>query len=244
VTDEPTRHVLELDGLSASYGASDSLAPSTLHVERGEIVVVLGPNGAGKTTMMRAIMGLIKTRGAIRFNGQDIAQTTTRDRANSGLTLVPEGRGILGPLTVMENLELGAYCRYGRTSRLKIRQSLDRVFTLFPVLARRKTQRAGLMSGGEQQMLAVGRALMAAPSMLLLDEPSLGLAPRIAQEILQSLAGLNKNGLSILLVEQKAPLALEIAHRAYVLRNGKVVATMKTSEIAGPEALASLYLGE
>jgi branched-chain amino acid transport system ATP-binding protein len=239
----PTRPILELDNLSASYGQSEALKPSTLHVTRGEIVVVLGPNGAGKSTMMRAIMGLIRTRGALRLDGRDIAQLSTQQRAAAGLTLVPEGRGILGPLTAMENLELGAYSRYGRVPRQAIRESLDRVFELFPRLAQRRKQKAGLMSGGEQQMLAVGRALMATPSLLLLDEPSLGLAPRVAQEILKSLAALNKNGLSILLVEQKAPLALEIAARAYVLRNGKVVAAMKTSEISGADALAELYLG-
>jgi branched-chain amino acid transport system ATP-binding protein len=243
VTAATTQHILELDNLSASYGKSEALKPSTLHVARGEIVVVLGPNGAGKSTMMRAIMGLIRTRGGLRFDGRDIAQLSTQKRAGAGLTLVPEGRGILGPLTVMENLELGAYGRYGRVPKQAIRESLDRVFELFPRLSERKTQKAGLMSGGEQQMLAVGRALMAAPSLLLLDEPSLGLAPRVAQEILESLAALNERGLTILLVEQKAPLALEIAERAYVLRNGNVVASMKTSDISGAGALAELYLG-
>ncbi len=238
-----TPHVLELNNFSASYGHNDALKPSSLQVNNGEIVVVLGPNGAGKSTMMRGIMGLIRTRGALHFNGADIIKLTTQERARRGLTLVPEGRGILGPLTVMENLELGAYSRYGRDTRQAIGETFDHVFELFPRLAQRKTQKAGLMSGGEQQMLAVGRALMAKPSLLLLDEPSLGLAPRVAEEILQSLLALNKNGLSILLVEQKAPLALEIAERAYVLRNGNVVATMKASEISGSDALAELYLG-
>jgi branched-chain amino acid transport system ATP-binding protein len=238
-----TQPILALDNLSASYGQGEALKPATLHVERGEIVVVLGPNGAGKSTMMRAIMGLIKTKGALRFNGRDIARAPPQERARGGLTLVPEGRGILGPLTVMENLELGAYARYGRMPKKAIHESFERVFNLFPRLAQRKAQKAGLLSGGEQQMLAVGRALMADPSLLLLDEPSLGLAPRVGQEILHSLAALNKSGLSILLVEQKAPLALEIAERAYVLRNGKVVAAMKTSEISGADALAELYLG-
>jgi branched-chain amino acid transport system ATP-binding protein len=243
VTVSQAQFVLELDNLSAFYGQSEALKSASLNVARGEIVVVLGPNGAGKSTMMRAIMGIIRTRGAVRFGGRDITRATTQERAMSGLTLVPEGRGILGPLTVMENLELGAYGRYGRASKQAIRESFDRVFSLFPRLAQRRSQRAGLMSGGEQQMLAVGRALMAGPSLLLLDEPSLGLAPRIAQEILQTLAVLNRSGLSILLVEQKAPLALEIAGRAYVLRNGRVVAAMKTSEISGADALAELYLG-
>jgi branched-chain amino acid transport system ATP-binding protein len=235
--------LLRIDGLSASYGQNDALEPSSLHIGPGEIVVVLGPNGAGKSTLMRAIMGLIATRGRIYFKGEEISQRTTQQRAGAGLTLVPEGRGILGPLTVMENLELGAYGRYFRVPRHEIRRSLDKVFALFPRLAQRKAQKAGLMSGGEQQMLAVGRALMSDPSLLLLDEPSLGLAPRVTQEILQSLAGLNKEGLTILLVEQKAPLALEIARRAYVLRSGRVVAAMDTADIAGPEALAALYLG-
>jgi branched-chain amino acid transport system ATP-binding protein len=235
--------LLKIDELSASYGQSDALEPSSLHIGPGEIVVVLGPNGAGKSTLMRAIMGLVATRGRIYFKGEEISQRTTQQRADAGLTLVPEGRGILGPLTVMENLELGAYGRYGRVLKHEIRRSFDKVFALFPRLAQRQTQKAGLMSGGEQQMLAVGRALMSDPSLLLLDEPSLGLAPRITQEILQSLAGLNKEGLTILLVEQKAPLALEIARRAYVLRSGRIVAAMHTADIAGPEALAALYLG-
>jgi branched-chain amino acid transport system ATP-binding protein len=235
--------LLRIDGLSASYGQNDALEACSLHIDPGEIVVVLGPNGAGKSTLMRAIMGLVATRGRIYFKGEEISQRTTQQRAGAGLTLVPEGRGILGPLTVIENLELGAYGRYGRVPKPEIRRSFDKVFALFPRLAERKTQKAGLMSGGEQQMLAVGRALMSDPSLLLLDEPSLGLAPRITQEILQSLAGLNKEGLTILLVEQKAPLALEIARRAYVLRSGRVVAAMHTADIAGPEALAALYLG-
>jgi branched-chain amino acid transport system ATP-binding protein len=235
--------LLRIEDLSASYGQNDALEPSSLHVGLGEIVVVLGPNGAGKSTLMRAIMGLIATRGRIYFKGEEISQRPTRHRASAGVTLVPEGRGILGPLTVMENLELGAYGRYGRVSKHEIRRSFDKVFGLFPRLAERKAQKAGLMSGGEQQMLAVGRALMSDPSLLLLDEPSLGLAPRVTQEILQSLAALNKEGLTILLVEQKAPLALEIAGRAYVLRSGRVVAAMRTADIAGPEALAALYLG-
>jgi branched-chain amino acid transport system ATP-binding protein len=237
------KSLLRIEGLSASYGQNDALEPSSLHVDLGEIVVVLGPNGAGKSTLMRAIMGLIATRGRIYFKGEEISQRPTRQRASAGVTLVPEGRGILGPLTVMENLELGAYGRYGRVPKHEIRRSFDKVFGLFPRLAERKAQKAGLMSGGEQQMLAVGRALMSDPSLLLLDEPSLGLAPRVTQEILQSLAALNKEGLTILLVEQKAPLALEIAGRAYVLRSGRVVAAMRTADIAGPEALAALYLG-
>jgi branched-chain amino acid transport system ATP-binding protein len=240
---EDIKPLLKIDHLSASYGQNDALEPSSLHIDQGEIVVVLGPNGAGKSTLMRAIMGLIKTRGTIYFDGEEISRKTTQQRARGGLTLVPEGRGILGPLTVMENLELGAYGRYGRVVKEEIKRSFEKVFSLFPKLAQRKAQKAGLMSGGEQQMLAVGRALMSDPSLLLLDEPSLGLAPRITQEILYSLAGLNKEGLTILLVEQKAPLALAIAARAYVLRSGKVVAAMKTSDISGPEALAALYLG-
>ncbi len=235
--------LLEATSLAATYGKIDALKPCSLHVMPGEAVVVLGPNGAGKSTMMRALMGLMPSTGRVMFGGQSIADWSTRKRARSGMVLVPEGRGIFGPLTVMENLELGAYGRYGYVPREEISASFDAVFRLFPRLNERRGQRAGSLSGGEQQMLAIARALMAKPRLLLLDEPSLGLAPLLIEEIFEALVELKKQGITILLVEQKAPPALQIAERAYVLRTGQIVATMATHEIDSPDVLAQLYLG-
>jgi len=236
----PLLHATEL---SASYGKVEALKPCNLFIMPGEAVVAFGPNGAGKSTLMRALMGLVASRGRVVFDGMDIGALPTQMRARAGIALVPEGRGILGPLTVMENLQLGAYGRYGRASRSEIKATFDKVIDLFPRLLERRDQRAGSLSGGEQQMLAIGRALMANPRLLLLDEPSLGLAPRVIEEIFVKLAQLKREGITLLLVEQKAPPALEIAERAYVLRTGAIVATMSTHDIEGPEALARLYLG-
>ena len=236
----PLLHATEL---SASYGKVEALKPCNLFIMPGEAVVAFGPNGAGKSTLMRALMGLVASRGRVVFDGMDIGALSTQMRARAGIALVPEGRGILGPLTVMENLQLGAYGRYGRASRSEIKATFDKVIDLFPRLLERRDQRAGSLSGGEQQMLAIGRALMANPRLLLLDEPSLGLAPRVIEEIFVKLAQLKREGITLLLVEQKAPPALEIAERAYVLRTGAIVATMSTHDIEGPEALARLYLG-
>ena len=235
--------LLEASSLAATYGKVEALKPSSLRVMQGEAVVVLGPNGAGKSTLMRALMGLVSTTGLISFDARPIERWSTQERAKAGMVLVPEGRGILGPLTVMENLDLGAYGRYGRVSRKEISASSDLVFNLFPRLKERRNQKAGSLSGGEQQMLAIGRALMAEPRLLLLDEPSLGLAPRVVEEIFDTLGELKKRGITLLVVEQKAPLALHLAERAYVLRTGQIVAAMATGEIDSPDALANLYLG-
>jgi branched-chain amino acid transport system ATP-binding protein len=233
--------LLQTDALSAAYGRIEALKPTSLDIASGEVVVVLGPNGAGKSTLMRAIMGLIPCRGEIRFEGQSIAGWPTRRRANAGIALVPEGRGVLGPLSVIDNLELGAYCRQGRARNGG--NSLAAAFELFPRLEQRSRQKAGSLSGGEQQMLAIGRALMARPRLLLLDEPSLGLAPRVIEEIFAALAALKRRGLSILLVEQKAPLALSLSERVYVLRSGAIVASMRSSEVTDAADLGRLYLG-
>jgi len=235
--------ILRAESLAASYGKVDALKPCALHVMPGEAVVVLGPNGAGKSTLMRALMGLIPAKGRIHFEGRPVEKWSTPERAKAGMILVPEGRGILGPMSVIENLELGAYGRYGRARHSEINASLEFVFELFPRLKERYRQKSGSLSGGEQQMLAIGRALMATPRLLLLDEPSLGLAPRLIDEIFQKLFELKQRGIALLLVEQKAPSALQIAERAYVLRTGKIVAAMSTQEIDGPETLAPLYLG-
>jgi branched-chain amino acid transport system ATP-binding protein len=185
-------------------------------------------------------MGLVAGDGEVRFEGQPLPRRDARAVAARGVVLVPEGRGIFGPMSVQENLDLGAYLLGG--NRGEIARRLERVFAMFPRLRDRRTQQAGSLSGGEQQMLAIGRAMMAGPKLLLLDEPSLGLAPRLAGEILASLGELNRNGLGILLVEQKAPLALKLAKRAYLLAVGRVVAEVKPEEIRSPQELARFYL--
>jgi len=238
-----TGPLLRVDALGAAYGAIEALRDVTFEVEAGALVAVLGPNGAGKTTLLRALMGLTPGPGAIVFDGQPITAWTTERRASAGIALVLEGRGVLGPLTTAENLALGAYARRGRARATEVADDLRRVHALFPVLAERRDQRAGSLSGGEQQMLAIARALMARPRLLLLDEPSLGLAPRIAREIFTVLGALNREGLTILVVEQKAPLALRMARRAHVLRTGRLVATVDPSELGSAADLARLYLG-
>jgi len=232
--------VLEVEGLSAGYGHVDVLHGLDLHVEAGELVTVLGPNGAGKSTLTRAIMGLIRTEGRIRFFGNDVPRDPAASAA-LGLVLVPEGRGNFGAMTVAENLELGAYLLSGDRAEFLRRQ--ERALSLFPRLKERLPQQAGSLSGGEQQMLAIGRALMADPKLLLLDEPSLGLAPRVITEILQKLGELNRAGLPIVLVEQKATLALELAHRAYLMSVGRIVAEIDPRTIKSHDELAHFYLG-
>ena len=208
-----------------------------LTVEAGELVAVLGPNGAGKSTLLRAIMGQVQTNGTILFEGTPVGAQPTRRRAALGMVMVPEGRGIFGPMTVAENLSLG-----GWTGRGDIAAQHERVLALFPRLRERLKQVAGSLSGGEQQMLAIGRALMVQPRLLMLDEPSLGLAPRLAATILDTLRALNQDGLGILLVEQRAPLALRLARRTYVMRLGEVVAATEPGQAISQEELGALYL--
>jgi branched-chain amino acid transport system ATP-binding protein len=231
--------VLETERLSARYGQVTALQPTDIYVEDGELVAVLGPNGAGKSTLMRAIMGLIPNSGVVRSRGERLARRDPAGLAAQGVILVPEGRGIFGPMTVAENLELGAYLTPPSSSEYE--RALDRVLTTLPRLKERLSQVAGSLSGGEQQMLAVGRALMAKPRILLLDEPSLGLAPRVTGEILETLGELNRQGLPIVLVEQKAPLALKLANRAYLLSLGHIVAEIDPREIKSHDELARYY---
>ena len=235
----PATPVLEVKGLSARYGHVEALKPTDLTVGEGELVAVLGPNGAGKSTLLRAILGLVANTGAVHFRGAPLPRRDPVAVASQGVVLVPEGRGIFGPMSVAENLELGAY-RLGR-DRAEYARRLDRVMTLFPRLKERLGQVAGSMSGGEQQMLAVGRAMMSDPKVLLLDEPSLGLAPRVTAEILGTLKTLNQSGLPVVLVEQKAPLALELASRAYLLSLGRTVAVLDPREIKSHDELAQYY---
>jgi branched-chain amino acid transport system ATP-binding protein len=230
---------LDVRDLRASYGQVQALKGANLSVSRGELVAVLGPNGAGKSTLLRAIVGLIPSQGEVSFEGRALPRRDPAAVAARGVILVPEGRGIFGPMTVLENLELGAY-RVGR-DRAEIERRFSRVFTLFPRLKERLKQISGSLSGGEQQMLAVGRAMMADPKVLLLDEPSLGLAPRITAEILEMLGALAQSGLPVVLVEQKAPLALKLACRAYLLSLGRVVATIDPRELGSHDELAQYY---
>ncbi|NVO13416.1 MAG: ABC transporter ATP-binding protein [Rhodoplanes sp.] len=231
--------ILETQALSARYGRIEALHAVDLDVGAGELVAVLGPNGAGKSTLLRSIMGLTDSSGTVRFEGEPLPRRDPVAVARRGVVLVPEGRGIFGPMTVAENLQLGAYLIGGRGPAFD--QRLERVLTLFPRLKERLDQAAGSMSGGEQQMLAVGRALMAEPRLLMLDEPSLGLAPQVTAEILQTLASLNRGGLSVVLVEQKAPLALQIAARAYVVAGGTITARLDPREITSHDQLARYY---
>jgi branched-chain amino acid transport system ATP-binding protein len=232
--------VLDIEALSARYGHVEALAGVSLFVGEGELVAVLGPNGAGKSTLMRAVMGLLATQGVVRFRGKDVPRRNPVGAAAMGLVLVPEGRGIFAPMSVAENLELGAYLLDDKT---EFARRQDRVLSLFPRLKERLGQVAGSLSGGEQQMLAVGRALMAQPKLLLLDEPSLGLAPRVVEEILEKLGALNREGLAIVLVEQKAPLALKLANRAYIMSVGRVAAEIDPRTVKSHDDLAHYYLG-
>jgi branched-chain amino acid transport system ATP-binding protein len=231
--------MLEVTELSARYGGVQALHAATFAVEEGELIAVLGPNGAGKSTLMRAVMGLIANWGIVRLRGVALPRNAPEQCAARGLVLVPEGRGIFAPMTVAENLELGAYLLHDKAELSRRR---DRVFALFPRLEERLDQVAGSLSGGEQQMLAVGRALMSDPRILLLDEPSLGLAPRVTEDILATLDKLNREGLTIVLVEQKAPLALKLARRAYLMSLGRVVAEIDPRGVTSYDEIAQFYL--
>ena len=217
--------MLTVRGLEVAYGRVPVLRDVGLHVQRGELVTIVGPNGAGKTTLLRAIAGLVPVRaGTVSFAGQVISGRSCEDIVRLGLAMVPEGREIFGPLTVRENLALGAYSRPGRARRASLTSDLERVLGLFPSLGTRLDGAAATLSGGEQQMLAVGRALMAHPRLLLLDEPSVGLAPLVVGEIFRVLRDLKAEGLTILLVEQNARAAFRVADRGYVLSPGGSIA--------------------
>jgi branched-chain amino acid transport system ATP-binding protein len=231
--------VFEAEALTARYGHVEALRAVDFYVEEGELVAVLGPNGAGKSTLMRAIMGLIANTGTVRLQGEPLPRRDPAALAARGVVMVPEGRGIFGPMSVEDNLELGAYL-LGRGDPL-FEERRARVLGLFPRLKERLSQVAGSLSGGEQQMLAVGRALMAGPRILLLDEPSLGLAPRVTAEIMETLGELNRQGLPIILVEQKAPLALKLANRAYLLSLGRIMAEINPREITSHDELSRYY---
>jgi branched-chain amino acid transport system ATP-binding protein len=233
----PGRPLLEARDISAFYGRVHALKPTSLHIDQGELVTVLGANGAGKTTLLRALTRLTPAQGQIFFEGEDVSALPTHRLAGRGVIMVQEGRGLFGQMSVRENLILGAYANRGREE-----DRLQRVFELFPRLKERIGQVAASLSGGEQQMLAIGRALMAEPKLLMLDEPSLGLAPKVAAEILETLGELNRGGLGILLVEQKAPQALKLARRVYVISLGRIVAELPAAEVKSHHELARFYL--
>ena len=231
--------LLELEDVHARYGPVEALHGVSLSVGEGEVVAVLGGNGAGKTTTLRAVSGLVSTSGEIRFGGERITRAAPERVARAGVAHVPEGRGIFRELSVHENLRLGAYLR-----RRGFAESYERACGLFPLLEKRRQQQAGTLSGGEQQMLAIARALMSRPRLLLLDEPSLGLAPIVVREIFGILGDLNeKEGLAVLVVEQNAKLALRSSSRAYVLEVGRVALEGPSTELAEDESVRNSYLG-
>jgi branched-chain amino acid transport system ATP-binding protein len=233
--------MLEVSDLHTYYGNIHALKGISLTVDQGEIVTLIGGNGAGKTTTLRTISGLIKPRqGSVTLEGENLAQYKAHQVVYKGVAMVPEGRGIFARLTVEENLDLGAYTR---TDRAAIVQDLERVFTVLPRLKERHKQVAGTLSGGEQQMLAIGRALMAHPRLMLLDEPSMGLAPILVESIFDTIRAINKEGTTILLVEQNALMALSIASRGYVLQTGQIVLHDTASNLQQNEMVQKAYLG-
>ncbi len=235
--------LLELEDVRVHYGKVEALRGVSLHVEEGEIVTLVGGNGAGKTTTLKTISGLRPlTAGSVHFDGRPISGLPPHRIVGLGLSQSPEGRGVFPGMTVIENLEMGAYARSGR-GRPTLRPDVERVFDLFPRLAERRNQAGGTLSGGEQQMLAIGRALMARPRMVLLDEPSMGLAPRLVAQIFNILAEINRQGTTLLLVEQNAAQALRLAHRAYVLETGRVVRAAAAASLLDDVSVKSAYLG-
>jgi len=235
------RPILELDGVAVSYGGIQAVRGISISVARGEVVALIGANGAGKTTTLKTVMGLLPlTRGTIRFAGHDLALTTTEERVARGLSLVPEGRAVFGTLTVRENLELGAYAHKDRRA---IRESEEDVVALFPRLGERMAQDGSTLSGGEQQMLAIGRAIMARPEVLLLDEPSLGIAPVLVQQIFAAIGRIAEAGVTVVVVEQNTRMALAASRRAYVLQTGEIVLSGASAELAENPEVQRVYLG-
>ncbi|MBV2180677.1 MAG: ABC transporter ATP-binding protein [Castellaniella sp.] len=233
--------MLEIGDLHVAYGRVEAVRGVSVTLEPGRIVSVIGPNGAGKTTLLAAAMGLLPSRGTLRFEGEDLRGMDVEARVERGLCLVPETRELFGELSVLDNLRLGAYSRRLRPQALRSR--LDSVYARFPRLAERRAQRADTLSGGERQMLAVGRALMSAPRLLMLDEPSLGLAPLIVREILSIVRALREDGVSILLIEQNARAALESSDFGYVLETGEIALSGDSAALAEDARVRATYLG-
>jgi branched-chain amino acid transport system ATP-binding protein len=234
--------LLRLEGVRSGYGPTEILKGVSLEVARGEIVTLIGANGAGKSTMLNTICGVVRARaGRITLEGRDLTRLATDQIAGLGIAQVPEGRRVFAEMTVLENLELGAYLRRDRAG---IRGDLDKVFALFPVLAQRRRQPAGSLSGGEQQMLAMARGVMARPRVLLLDEPSLGLAPKLVLTVFEIIRDLHRQGSTLLLVEQNAYMALRTADRGYVMETGRITLAGPAAELLNKEEVRRAYLGE
>jgi branched-chain amino acid transport system ATP-binding protein len=235
--------LLEVEGLCVNYGHIEAIRDISFGVEEGSVATLIGANGAGKSTTLKTISGLRKIRaGSVKFDGKDIRSIASHDRVKLGISQSPEGRGIFPGMTVRENLDMGAFTRKDRKSAA-FREDVERVYSLFPRLEERRTQVSGTMSGGEQQMLAIGRALMARPRLLLLDEPSMGLAPKLIQQIFSIIGEINKQGTTVLLVEQNAAQALKRADTAHILETGEIVRSGTGAELAGDEAIKAAYLG-
>lgn len=234
--------MLKLENISVNYGAIEALTGISMHVEKGEVVTLIGANGAGKTTTLRTITGLLEPRvGRITFEGEDISGKATHKLVARGISMSPEGRGVFANLSVRENLQMGAYLNKNRQG---VSADMQRVFEMFPRLKEREAQKAGTLSGGEQQMLAIGRALMSRPRLLLLDEPSLGLAPLVVHTIFEAIDEIRGKGTTILLVEQNAHAALGHSDRAYVLETGRIVMEGPSKELAADPRIKEAYLGE
>lgn len=237
----PSPALLDIRNLEVSYGAIKALRQVSLHVMPGELVCLIGANGAGKSTLLKSIAGLLPpTQGEIHFAGQNLRGCPAHSLVSQGLALVPEGRGIFGEMSVLENLQMGAYHRQDKSG---IQQDIEHAYTLFPRLAERRQQAAGTLSGGEQQMVAIARALMSKPRLLLLDEPSMGLAPLLVQKILEVIATINREGVSVLLVEQNANAALSLASRGYVMEHGEVTLQDTAQNLLRNPAVKEAYLG-
>lgn len=233
--------MLEIENLNVYYGAIHALKDISLKINKGEIVTLIGANGAGKTTTLRTVSGLERAKsGKILYKGKDLANVSASNIVKSGISHSPEGRRIFPSMSVFENLEMGAFTRKDKAG---IKKDLDNVFDLFPVLLERKDQMAGTLSGGEQQMLAIGRALLSKPDLLLLDEPSMGLAPLIVRDIFDIIKDINDKGTTILLVEQNANMALQCAHRAYIIQNGKIDFEGNSQDLLNNDKVKAAYLG-
>lgn len=237
--------LLIVEGLRIAYGGIQAVKGITFHVDQGEMVALIGANGAGKTSCLKALARqLDAASGSVRYAGKEIAHLAPHDVVRQGIALVPEGRGVFARLTVTENLEMGAYCRHQRHERGEIASDLERVFALLPRLKERHKQLAGTLSGGEQQMLAMGRALMSRPRLLLLDEPSMGLAPIMVQKVFEVIQEVASQGMTILLVEQNAKLALEASQRGYVMESGEITLTDAAPTLLDNPRVRAAYLGE
>jgi branched-chain amino acid transport system ATP-binding protein len=237
-----TTPILQVKNLRAGYGRAEVLHGINLQAEKGSVITVIGPNGAGKSTLLNTLMGILPGRGSIEFNGESVGALTLEERVMLGISLVPERRELFGTMSVEDNLVLGAF-RQVRQQNKQWREQIDVVFELFPRLKERRTQLAGTLSGGERQMLAVGRALMSRPVLLMLDEPSLGLAPLVVKEIFRTIDGLRKTGVTTLLVEQNARAALETADYGYVLEMGEIALHGPASDLATDPRVIDTYLG-